>query len=279
MAVCEIVYLGPPGTFAWEVAKKRYGGHGNEFVGEETVAAVCRRVSKKRNSKGIVPIDNSSGGTIYPSVDALLDERLGLHIEEELSIDVKLAFLGKKGRVIQRIYTHFAPKRHCSKWLSKHYPKAELIETSSTAAAAREAAHDSSAAAISNRAAASVYGLDVLTHPIPTSITTNVTHFFVVSAGCHQQPRACKTSLAVRLKNRPGSLCDFLRPLSDVKINLSRIISRPIEGKPREFAFLIDVDMSAENPVLADAMAKSKKYASLMRILGSYPCSRNYASA
>lgn len=279
MSACEIVYLGPPGTFTFEVARKRFGRSGHKFVSEETVGGVCRHVAAKRASKGIVPIDNSSGGTIYPSVDALLDEGLGLNIEEELSLDVKLALLGKRGATIRKIYTHFAPKAHCKEWLDATYPNAELIETSSTSAAAREASRDVNSAAISNRAAAAVYHLDVLKHPIPTSIEVNVTHFFVITRGRTKQPRASKTSLAVWLKNSPGSLCGFLKPLSDARINLSRIISRPIEGKPREFAFLIDVDQSIGRRSLANALDDAKKHAVRLRILGSYPCFRTYASA
>lgn len=279
MPVPEIVYLGPEGTFTHEIARKRYGRDGYKLVGRSTVSDVCACVAANSSRKGIVPIDNSSGGTIYESVDALLNERLALHVEEEISLDVKLAFVGRKNEKVERIYTHFAPKKHCREWIEKHHPQADVIETSSTAEAAEKAIREPHSAAISNRIAARLYGLQILKYPIPTSIPANVTHFFVVTKRSEKMDRIGKTSLAVRLLNRPGSLYGFLQPLADAKINLSRIVSRPIEGKPREFAFLIDVDESIYRPVLAKPLREAKKHAANVRVIGSYPCFRVYKSA
>jgi len=279
MSASEIVYLGPAGTFSNEIARKRYAYNGRTFVSRDSVSEVCTYVAAKSSRKGIIPIDNSSGGTIYESVDALLNQKLSLEIEEEISLDVKLAFLGRKGASIEKIYTHFAPKRHCKEWIEKNYPHAILIETSSTAQAAAEAARVDHAAAISNKMAARIYGMDVLEYPIPTSIDANMTHFFVVSKHSERAKRIAKTSLAVYLLNKPGSLYDFLRPLADARINLSRIVSRPIEGKPREFAFFIDIDESIYRPTLSNALREASKHAATVRILGSYPCFRSYKSA
>ncbi len=279
MSALQIFYLGPPGTFTHEVARKRFGRQGATFRDEETVMGVCEKVAGSRGPcKGIIPIDNSTGGTIYTSVDALLDDRLDLHIQEEIALNVSLALIGRPGEEIRRLYTHFAPMRHCKQWIESRHPDAELIEVSSTAVAARDASREPHAAAISNRMAAPLYGLHVLEHPIPTSIPTNVTHFFVIASQTIKQPRISKTSLALRLHNTPGSLYDFLRPLADARINLSRIISRPIEGKPREFAFLIDVDDDVKRPRLSVAMQQAGRHCAHLRILGSYPCFRTYRS-
>lgn len=278
MSVSEIVYLGPPGTYAHEVARKRYGRNGYKLIDRETVSEVCKRVASSSSRKGIIPIENSSGGTIYSSVDALLNKKLSLQIEEELALNVKLALLGRSGEKIETIYTHFAPKRYCMEWLKKKYPQADLIETSSTGAAAREASRVHCAGAIGSKAAAAIYNMEVLEYPIPSSVKINVTHFFVITKRCSLLPRISKTSLGVHLRNKPGSLYDFLRPLADVKINLSRIVSRPIEGRPREFAFFIDVDESIYKPKLAKALKEAEKHTTELRVLGSYPCFRLYKS-
>jgi chorismate mutase / prephenate dehydratase len=279
MSVSEIIYLGPMGTFSYEVATKRFGQRGHKFISRDSVGEVCKYVAAKPSRKGIVPIDNSSGGTIYESVDALLDARLRLEIEEEITLDVKLAFVGRKRDKIEKIYTHFAPGKHCKPWIEKNYPDADVIDTDSTTAAAEQAARTPHAAAICNRIAARIYKLDVLEYPIPTTIGTNVTHFFVVSRHAERMDRIYKTSLAVHLLNTPGSLYGFLQPLAASKINLSRIVSRPIEGKPREFAFFIDVDESIYKPTLSKALHEAKKHAANVRILGSYPCFRSYRSS
>jgi chorismate mutase/prephenate dehydratase len=274
----ETVYLGPAGTFAYEVAKKRYGHNGCRLVSKENIEGVCKYVARRKSSRGIVPIENSSGGYIYSVVDALLDDRLDLHIEEELSIDVKLALLARQGDTIERIYTHFVPKHHCRDWLQKHHPTAKIIEVGSTACAAREASSDHHSAALSNRIAAKIYHLDVITYPIPSSIAVNVTQFFVLRKSEMIQKGANKTTLAVKLTNHPGSLYDFLKPFADAKINLSRIISRPIEGKPKEAAFLIDIDEDILRDKLANSLLIAKKHAENVRVLGSYLSRPAYCS-
>ena len=279
MSASEIIYLGPLGTFSYEIAKKRFGQNRHKFISRESVGEVCKCVAARSSRKGIVPIDNSSGGTIYQSVDALLNEKLLLKIEEEITLDVKLAFIGRKGDKIDKIYTHFAPGKHCKAWIDKNYPHAEIIDTNSTATAAEQASHTAHAAAISNKIAARLYNMEILKYPIPTPIGTNVTHFFVISRHAERADRIDKTSLAVHLLNKPGSLYGFLQPLAAARINLSRIVSRPIEGKPREFAFFIDVDENIYKPTLSKALHEASKHAANVRILGSYPCFRSYKSS
>jgi len=106
MPASEIVYLGPPGTFAHKIARKRYRAGGHKFISRETVRAVCEYVAANSRRVGVIPIDNSTSGTIYPSVDALLDEDLSLQIQEEISVQVELALLGRKGEHIDRIKLH-----------------------------------------------------------------------------------------------------------------------------------------------------------------------------
>jgi len=276
MRVSEIVYLGPEGTYAHEVSKKRFRHAKVKLTGCDTVLDVCRYVARHPKSRGVVPSLNSSGGTIYETVDALLDDTLSLRVEEELTLDVKLALLGRRGEEPSAIYSHFVPLRHCRDWLRREFPKAEIIKAASTAAAAREAACRSNAVAIGGRWAASIYGIDVLEYPIAGMAGENVTHFFVVGKKVQPLPRVQKTSLGVYLPNTPGSLCSFLLPLSG--LNLSRLVSRPIPGRPRAFSFFIDVDADARKPVLRNALAASRKTGAEIRILGSYPSHRMYHS-
>ncbi|MFO7870424.1 MAG: prephenate dehydratase domain-containing protein [Kiritimatiellia bacterium] len=279
MASCEIVYLGPTGTFSYEIARKRFGRARCKLVSRETIEEVCWQVAAKPSRKGILPIENSTSGPIYSSVDALLDDRLDLHILEEISIDVSLALLGRKKDDVHRIYTHFAPKRHCREWIAENYPDAELVEVATTAAAAREASYSPHSAAISNRMAARLYGLEVIHYPLPGTVKENVTQFLVISRKLRKSPRIAKTSLAVHLRNDPGSLYDFLRPMAEARINLSRIISRPIEGKLGQVAFLIDIDGNFYKPKLSTALRQARRSAKKVRLLGSYPCYRKYKAS
>ncbi|MFC1498970.1 prephenate dehydratase [Verrucomicrobiota bacterium] len=284
MSVPEIIYLGPEGTYSSQVAQKRYKRNRVAYKCFSTVREICEYVAAKPSRKGVVPIENSSSGYIYQTVDALLDEAMSLEIEEEISVNVKLALLGRKGKEIKRIYSHEAPLKHCEQWLKKKYPKAERIPVNSTATAASHASENSQSAAISSRSTAAIYDLDVLRCPIPPgSKLPNVTDFFVISRKCLSFPRKKKTSLGVRLLNKPGALCDFLIPFKDAGLNLSRIVSRPASGIPRrpmerEYAFFIDVNESMEKPILKSVLAKAGKHAAVIRKLGSYPSHRVYHS-
>lgn len=274
----EVVYLGPEGTYSHEVARKRFRGEEVRFVPRETVREMCAYVARRRSRCGVVPIVNSTGGTIYDTVDMLLDDGLGLSIDEEISLNVKLALLGHRGRSIKTIYSHPIPLEHCELWIARKFPNARTVALPSTAAAARNVADQADSAAISNRAAAAIYGLDVLTYPIPGASEINVTHFYVLSKQHTDRNRVRKTSLAVRLANRPGSLLSFLQPIADAGLNLSRIISRPIKGMPNQFAFFLDVEGNAASPSLKAALEKASAHADIMRILGSYPSFRTYTS-
>ena len=94
---------------------------------------VCAFVSRTPGAKGIVPIENSSGGTIHETVDILLNNCPRIHIAEELSLHVKLALLGHKTYPIKRLHSHFVPLEHCAPWIKKNLGRVEKKEESSTA--------------------------------------------------------------------------------------------------------------------------------------------------
>ena len=174
-----VAFLGPEGTFAHFAAKKRFGEDA-KLIPALSIADVFEAVAKKkRASFGIVPIENSSGGTIYETVDRLVDAKNKLIVQEALSINVRLALLGKTKKNIRVVYSHFAPLFHCKAWLLKQFPGVELVTQASTATAIQKAASTPDAAAVGNRDAAKRYGLKVLKFPIQQDIK-NVTQFFVL---------------------------------------------------------------------------------------------------
>src|ERR1035437_43916 len=104
----SVAFLGPEGTFAHLTAQKRYG-ESAKLVPASSIPAVFESVSQNRTSFGIVPLENSSGGFIYETIDHLVDPQNELKIQEVLSINVRLALLGKDKKNISVIYSHFAP--------------------------------------------------------------------------------------------------------------------------------------------------------------------------
>ena len=278
MARNEVAYLGPKGTYSYLVATKRFRSEKPLWRGYESVREVCDHVARTKGCRGIIPITNSSGGDIYPTVDALLDNKLDLSIKEELCLNVSLALVGHRTREISRVYSHFAPYAHCKTWLEKKYPGHEYIEAPSTCVAIRESAQDASSVAIGSKQAARIYGMEVLKHPMTPKRTKNVTHFFIIQKDSAPHPRAKRTSLAVKLRNKPGSLHDFLHPFREANVNLSRIISRPIQGKPKEVAFFIDVDANLVAQPLHWILKQASKHTSTLRVIGAYAFRAEYSS-
>jgi chorismate mutase/prephenate dehydratase len=267
MPSSELVYFGPPGSFTHIVAEQIAGK--STLVSRGTVTQVFQYVKNKKNARGIVPIENSSGGMIEQTVDNLVNDS-DLFIQEEYAINVKLALLGKEGRPIKKIYSHFAPFHHCQNWLKKHYPDAEQSIVDSTSAAAKLASQERYAAAIAPVSAAAKYGLDALHFPIGDS-DENLTQFFLLGHEKTASKNLQQTSLSVVLKNHVGSLCSFLTCFAKESINLKRIMSQPIVGQPNNYVFFIGIEAPINDKAMKTAMSASRSYCKEIRVLGSYP--------
>ena len=263
----QLVYFGKPGSFTHIIAKQISGR--SKLVSRDTVRGVFEYVKSNKNARGIVPIENSSGGMIEQTVDNLLNDS-ELFIQEEYAINVKLALLGKKGGDVRKIYSHFAPFHHCHNWLKKNYPDAEQIIVDSTTAAAQLASQERSAAAIAPVSAAKPYGLEALHFPIGDS-DINLTQAFLLGHKKTAAKNVQQTSLSVVLKNQVGSLCNFLICFAKEGINLKRIMSQPIVGQPNNYVFFIGVEAPISDTSMKKAMESSRTYCNELRVLGSYP--------
>lgn len=273
-----IAFLGPLGTYSHLVATKRFAGC--EMLPQGGILDVCAHVLGHADSFGVVPIENSSGGTINETVDVLLDAtNHKIQIIEELALDVQLALLGHQGSPIKRLHSHFVPLEHCAPWIRKHLPNVEKHETSSTAAAATHAADDLYAAALCSRHLAKRFGLDILQYPVESS-TPNITTFIVIASTppTHTRTHGKKTTIALRLRNEPGSLYRFLGVLNDAQINLSRLVSRPIRGALQEYAFLVDLDGNINDDNVNAALQAAQRQSASLHICGCYPTGRIYKS-
>jgi len=106
----------------------------------------------------------------------------------------------------------------------------------------------------------------------------NLTTFLVIEGRRRDLARCTKTTLAVKLPNRPGSLCTFLEAFRDRDVNLSRLISRPLRGCPKEYAFLVDIEGSVGLSKVGRALRAARRVCVQLRIVGSYPSRRPYTS-
>jgi chorismate mutase / prephenate dehydratase len=271
-----IGFLGPSGTFAHLATRQRFGTR-RKLVPIPSVKDVFDYVREKSGRLGVVPIENSSG-TIRETVEALTGNFCPhLFIQESLVVNVRLALLGRDKKHIRVIYSHFAPLRHCEVWLRTNFPDAELFNEPSTTTAVKKAAALPDAAAIGAKEAAKRYGLNVLEFPIEGE-TKNVTQFFVFGHNRSSFKNNTRTTVLVALPNNPGSLCDFLDPFKNRKVNLSRLISQPVIGSPNTYVFLVDIAGSDENANIVKALDESRKVALTVKNIGSYPVRPAYNS-
>ena len=283
----KVAYLGPEGTFSHLVALRRYAR--KPGLPCATITEVFHAVRSGAAAIGIVPIENSSGGTITETVDLLIEQAGHLSIAEELALDVRLALLGRAGASFEKlraVHSHVMPLRHHHEWIRENLPHAAMIESSSTAEAAKKAARSATSAALAAPGAAALYGLSILRFPVrPEAV--NVTHFFVITAAPHTTSPAVppppararwKTAVVAALPQTSGSLHRFLGPFARAGVNLCRIVSRPVPGQPETYVFYLEVEGSTGEATVRKALAGARRLSVRLEIPGSYPTRPRYRS-
>jgi len=274
----EIFYLGPEGTFSHILARKRFGRRAQlEACG--TIDAVFEQVLTSNDAIGLVPIENSSGGTIYDTVDLLIRHGGKLSIREELALDIRIALMGHAKENLKVIYSHFIQLKHHGDRLKKRWPKVQLKAVDSTALAAHKASADRRAAALASPGAAEIYGLKILEAPAAKG-EVNVTHFFVIgkTPADLSEETTLKTALVAALPNSTGSLHHFLGPFARQGVSLTRIVSRPVPGQPQTYVFFIEIDGGPDDPRVQRALARGARLAETLVSLGTYPAGDRFKS-
>jgi len=269
MEVKELTYLGPEGTYTQQIAEMRFGEN-IKMLPASTIFDACEYVKNNSGAYAVVPIENSSGGSIMPTIDILLnDDKLA--VVESMTLVVRLALLGSEKERIKHIYSHFAPFKHCAGWLKKNYPDVLCHEVSSTAEGALRAQKNSESAVLGSVRLSNYYDVKVLEYPIAQDIVNETEFVLLTSVSTNDgNKQGEKTSLAVELKNGPGSLCAFLIPFKETGVNLTRIISRPVYGVPSEYAFYIDIKGNREDESVKRALDEAVTHCDSLRIIGSY---------
>ncbi len=268
-----IAYLGPEGTFAHAAAREQFGA-GVVLAPAETIAQVFAEVEQGRAEYGVVPVENSTEGSVRPTLDLLIESPL--QIAAEILLDVRQCLLGTAAELsdIRRVLSHPQGLAQCRRWLGAHLPGVALEEVASTARAAELARDDPATAAIASELAGERCGLRVLAGGIQDE-TANVTRFLVLgSADARAAAGDDKTSVICTVKDEPGILAKLLQPLARERVSLSKIESRPLRGRPWEYVFFLDLEGHRAEPRLKRALARMAPLTTRMRILGSYPSGR-----
>lgn len=265
----KVGYLGPEGTHTQQAALKHFG-HSVKALPLASIEEVFQEVEAGHADFGVVPVENSTQGTIQSTLDMFLTSRVRICGEVELRVHQHL--LSRAGRMedIERVYSHPQSFAQCRAWLRANLPQAELIPVASNADAARRARNADDAAAIAGANAATVYGLRTVAGPIEDR-PDNTTRFLVLGRELFTSSGRDRTSLLIFIKDQPGALYRVLEPFARNGLSMTRIESRPGHAGPWQYAFFIDVDGHAHDPAMESALASLSEFAQEVRVLGSYP--------
>jgi chorismate mutase / prephenate dehydratase len=268
----KVAFLGPEGTFSQQAVLKHFG-HSVRALPLTSIGEVFEEVQAGHADFGIVPIENSTEGTVNHTLDMFLTSPLKICGEVELRIHQHVMGRMHGLEKIVRVCSHQQSLAQCRQWLDEYLPNAERVPVSSNAEAARRARDEDGTAAIAGQAAAEVYGLNIIVPEIEDA-PDNTTRFLVIGRKLFSASGNDKTTLLVSAGDTqsPGALHRLLGPLAEHGISMTRIESRPSRRRKWDYVFFIDVVGHAEQHPLSTALEELKKQSSLFRVLGSYPC-------
>lgn len=258
-----VAYLGPEASFTHQAAESKFGAM-SAYLPIASIQGVFRAVKKGTAKFGVIPIENSSNGIVSDTINSLAE--YDLKIIAEVMIDVHLAFatLNEDIQKITKIYSKDIAFGQCRHFLDDlGLGDVELIPVESTAKAAKLAFNDESAAALCPAVAAKINNLPVRFDNIEDS-SNNRTRFFIISDFENAASGNDKTSLLVRLSNKPGALVDFLNHFEAANVNLSKIKSHIVEG---DSIFFIEFHGHQEDALVKPVLEKMKNE---IKVLGSY---------
>jgi 3-deoxy-7-phosphoheptulonate synthase len=279
----RVAFQGASGAYS-EMALSRYfsrDGGPFESVPCSEFKDVFEEVLSGRAAFGILPIENALTGSIHENYDLLL-QYPDIRICGETRIRIQHSLIGIPGTSpedIEVVFSHPQGLAQSRRFLDE-YPRIERRPFYDTAGAVARVAREGRReyAAIASSMAARVYGLEVLKEGIETN-PVNYTRFVVITRGApgeaQMTPPAGSANIAASIvfsaQDKPGALLKCMESLSARELNLSKIESRPIHGKPWEYMFYIDVDVTGKDQAFAAALEDMEQYAEGIRILGMYP--------
>jgi prephenate dehydratase len=273
-AAVAVAIQGEAGSFSHAAALEALGGGGGtdvRLVPCPTFEELFGTVETGAADRGVVPIENSLAGSVYEAYDALGTH--ALHIVGETQLRVRHCLVVRPGTTlaqVHRVASHPVALAQCRRFFADH-PGVARVPSYDTAGSARDlmAGRLAAEGAIASSLAARLYGGEVLLEGLEDH-PENYTRFLIVAREPAALDDASKTSLMFTLPDAPGSLHRALGAFASRRVNLSRIESRPLPGRPWEYAFYLDVGGGPRGGV-AEALSELANLAPDLRVLGAYP--------
>lgn len=265
----RIAYQGEPGAFS-EAAARRFDANA-ELEPCRSFEDVFDAVEHGTVTHGVLPIENSIGGSIHRNYDLLVAHQLPIVGEVELTVVHELLALpGSSLDRLRRIYSHPQALAQCERFLQT-LVGVEIVATYDTAGSAKLVAEQrlTDAAAIASVRAGELWGLVPLASAVQ-DFEGNVTRFLVIGRQPIPHVPADKTSIVFSLKNEPGALFKALSVFALRDVDLTKLESRPIPGRPWEYLFYVDLAAAPDDLACSRALAHLAEFAPMLRTLGSY---------
>ena len=272
----NIAFLGPKGSYSHSATRRYASTHFDQLTESScsTFKDVFEKVESKVVDYGILPIENSSSGSINEVYDLL--QKTNLHIIGELSLPIDhcvLAIPSAKLEQIDTIYSHPQPFQQCSNFL-ENYPHWKIVYCDSTSSAMETVAklNQPNIAAMGNKDGGELYGLQVLEHNFANQ-KENITRFIVLARDpievSEQIP--AKTTILMKTGQQAGALVDALSVLRNHDIVMTKLESRPIHGTPWEEMFYIDLQGNVHDYEMQVALKELAAITLYTKVLGCYP--------
>ncbi|MGA1206083.1 MAG: prephenate dehydratase [Opitutales bacterium] len=269
----KVAYLGPEATYTHQAALKNFGSSIN-YLPMNSVPDVFTVVRRGDADYGVVPVENSTQGTVISTLDMLVESELTIVAQIYMQISHCLISQSPLDKITS-VHSKDNALGQCREWLSRMLPGVDLVDSASTAASVKHAKETPTSAAIASSVAAELYGVPIVEENIMDK-TDNVTRFLVI--GKTPTPMLGegrdKTSLVFLLHDEPGSLLKALEMLSSKGINLSKIESRPSRRRPWDYYFYVDIIGHRDEPKVAEALKELERFCPILKWLGSYPNTR-----
>ncbi len=266
----KIAIQGIAGSFH-EDAARRYFDDEIKVVECKSFTSVCNLIDSDEVSIAVMAIENSIAGSLLQNYALIRDYHL--KIIGEIYIHIQMNLMANPGVTkadIETIYSHPIAIKQCAEYIEANFPNVKLIENQDTAASGK-IVHDEklmNAASIGNHRTAELYELDILDTGLETN-NKNYTRFLILSKHAASNDSSNKASLCFEVGHYYGALANVLNTFAENKINLTKIQSVPIIGKPNEYTFHVDVEWDSLENYEKSIHAILKNVSSLS-ILGEY---------
>ena len=270
MKMMTVAFQGERGSFSEEAAYKLLGKR-IAVMPCETFAGIFESVARGKTRYCLAPIENTLAGSVYENFDLLLENHL--HIVGEVNLRIVhnlIAFPGTARKDVRLVYSHPVALAQCSRFFTRH-PHIERIPFYDTAGSVKmlAARHLRGAAAIASGIAAKVYRGRILKSHVEDH-RENYTRFLLLSKTRKVSPRANKVSIVFSTRNVPGALYRCLSVFALRDIDLTKMESRPLRGRPWEYFFYVDFIGNVKEERCRKALAHLQEVTNFLRVLGCY---------